>query len=166
MQVAWPLRHPGVDRPASVSVSPFLLLHVFPLTLSLPLFLSPCLCFFFLHCQCPYHNISSSVTLPPPFLPSTTFFHRASAVPFQCRCGSTSCVGSGATCGQSFRRGWPRGCSARCCQRLCSCWCKDMPGPVLRTRDTCKSGTYPSPFWPQWFIWDTLSVIRTRLLKW
>lgn len=48
MQVAWPLRHPGVDRPASVSVSPFLLLHVFPLTLSFSpsIFISLSLLFF------------------------------------------------------------------------------------------------------------------------
>lgn len=133
------MRHPGVDRPASVSVSLFLLLHVFSLTLSSPhsiffIFFFP----FLLHCQCPYHNISSSATLS---LPSTTFSHRASAVLSRCRCGSTSCVGSVATCGRSFLQTRPRRCSARCCQRLYSCWCRDTPGPVLRTGDTCKSGT-------------------------
>ncbi len=113
-----------------------------PLSLALSIFISFSVWFslFLLHCQYPYHNISSSAT-PPPSLPSTTFFHRVSAVPSHCRCGSTSCVGSVATCGRSFRQSWPRRCSARCCQKLYSCWCKDMPGPVLHTRDTCKSGT-------------------------
>lgn len=39
MQVAWPLRHPGVDRPASVCVCLFLLLHVFSPLLSLYFYL-------------------------------------------------------------------------------------------------------------------------------
>lgn len=123
------------------------------LSLSLSLFFSP-LCFlsysifpsrtllsaflFLLYCQYPYHNMPSSATHS---LPSPTFCHRVSAVLFRCRCGSTSCVGSAATCGRSFRRTWPRRCSARCCQRLYSCWCRDTPGPVLHTIDTCKSGT-------------------------
>lgn len=41
MQVAWPLRHPGVDRPACVSASLFLLLQSFSLTLSFFPFLTP-----------------------------------------------------------------------------------------------------------------------------
>lgn len=93
---------------------------------------------FLLNCQYPYHNMSSSAT---PSLLSNTFYHRVSAVLSQCRCGSTSCVGSVATCGRSFRQTWPRRCSARCYQRLYSCWCRDTPGPVLHTIDTCKSGT-------------------------
>lgn len=132
------MRHPGVDRPASVSVSLFLLLHVFSLTLSFPHSIFYLFFLFLLHCQCPYHNISSSAA---PSLPSTTFSHRASAVLSRCRCGSTSCVGSVATCGRSFLPTQPRRCSARCCQRLYSCWCRHTPGPVLRTGDTCKSGT-------------------------
>lgn len=67
--------------------------------------------------------------------------HRVSAVPSRCRCGSTSCVVFVVTYGRSFRQSSPRRCSDRCCQKHYSCWCKDMPGLVLHTRDTCKLGT-------------------------
>lgn len=138
------------DLPLSLSLAFFSFMFSLTLSFSPSIFIpfTSWFSLFLLHCQYPYHNISSSsatplslLPFPPPLLTSTTFFHRASAVPSRCRCGSTSCVDSVATCGRSFRQRWPRTSSARCCQRLYSCWCKDMPGPVLRTRDTCKSGT-------------------------
>lgn len=139
MQVAWPLRHPGVDRPAAVSVSSF-----FSFMFTVPLFLHSIFILsaspfssVLLYWQCPYHNISSSTTS----LPSSTLLYRVNAAHSQCRCGSTSCVGFGATCGPSFRQTWPRRCSARCCPRRYSCWCRDTPVSVPPTEDTCKSGT-------------------------
>lgn len=126
------------DLPLSLSLFP--LFHVF--SLSLALSFSPSIFTSFSVFASLSISISQHIFIcKPPPLPSTAFFHRASAVPSRCRCGSTSCVGSVATCGRSFHQTWPRRCSARCCQRHYSCWCEDMHGPVLRTKDTCKSGT-------------------------
>lgn len=100
-------------------------------------------------------SISQYIFICTPLPPT---LHRVSAAPSRCRCGSTSCVGSVATCGRSFRQTWPRRCLARCCQRLYNCWCRDMPGPVLHTRDTCKSGTLSCSILASiTFTWEILS---------
>lgn len=117
----------------SCSFFPSLYFCCFTFCFSFPLF--------FLWGHFPYHKMYSSATAYFSSIPSFTLFSRVNAVLSQCRCGFTSCVGSVATCGQPFLQIWPRRCSVRCCQRLCSCWCRDIARLVLHIKDTYNSGT-------------------------
>lgn len=141
MQVAWPLRHPGVDRPFFVSPSLSFLSFKFFILLSLPRCIYLLLVFSFTFSV----HIITLYVITTLCLPSTTLFHRASVVPSHCRCGSISCVGFVVTCGQSFQQSWLRMCLDRFCQKLYRSWCKDMPGSVPHTGDTCKSGIFSCP---------------------
>ena len=136
VQVAWPLRHPGVDRPVFVSLSLSSPLG-FP---SYPFFLSCCICLLWVFSFTFSIHIITWCLIATPSPPSTTLLHRVSGVPSHCRCGSISCVGFVVTCGQSFRQTWLRMCLDRFCQRLYRSWCKDMPEFMPHIKDTCKSG--------------------------
>lgn len=96
--------------------------------------------FFFTFVLLSLLTIILPITICPYILAQLSCFHRANAAPSLCRCGTTFCVGSAVTCGQCFQLMWPKMFLAKCYLRLCSCWCSDMPGPVLRTRDICRSG--------------------------